>query len=194
MVILLPPLSGRLVARARARVALVIGGVGMAAGALLLTGLRATTPLALLLAAYGVFGVGLGIVNVPITTAAVAGHAAGAVRRRGVDRLHLTPGRTDAGRRGDRGDREHRDRRRGVARVRGGDPSGWWIIVGCGATIVILGLLTTTAFAKASAERATAGFDDEPGDVRARRRRDPAAPAPSRTPAERPKPTGRPPP
>ena len=43
MVIVLPPLSGWLVARDHARVSLAIGGAGMAAGALLLTGLRGAT-------------------------------------------------------------------------------------------------------------------------------------------------------
>src|SRR5215470_6690075 len=61
------PLSGRLVGAGRARVALVIAGVAMAAGALLMTALAQDTPLAYLLIAYAVLGVGMGAVNAPIT-------------------------------------------------------------------------------------------------------------------------------
>ena len=67
------PLSGRLVGAGRARLALVIAGAAMATGALLLTALARDTPLAYLLAAYGIFGVGLGMVNAPVTNTAVSG-------------------------------------------------------------------------------------------------------------------------
>ena len=67
------PLSGRLVAAGRARLAVVAAGVAMACGALVLTGLARDTPLPLLVAAYAVFGVGLGSINAPITNAAVSG-------------------------------------------------------------------------------------------------------------------------
>lgn len=67
------PWSGRLVAAGRARLALVIAGAAMATGALLLTTLARDTSLVYLLVAYGVFGVGLGMVNAPITNTAVSG-------------------------------------------------------------------------------------------------------------------------
>jgi len=67
------PLSGRLVGAGHARLALVLAGAGMATGALLLTALTQNTPLVYLLAAYGIFGVGLGMVNAPITNTAVSG-------------------------------------------------------------------------------------------------------------------------
>jgi EmrB/QacA subfamily drug resistance transporter len=67
------PLSGRLVGAGRARLALVMAGGAMATAALLLTRLAQDTPLAYLLAAYGIFGVGLGMVNAPITNTAVSG-------------------------------------------------------------------------------------------------------------------------
>ena len=67
------PLSGRLVGVGRARLALVVAGGAMATGALLLTALAESTPLAYLLAAYGIFGIGLGMVNPPITNTAVSG-------------------------------------------------------------------------------------------------------------------------
>lgn len=67
------PLSGRLVGAGRARLALVIAGGAMATGTLLLTSLAQDTPLGYLLAAYGIFGVGMGMVNAPITNSAVSG-------------------------------------------------------------------------------------------------------------------------
>src|SRR5450432_2547539 len=67
------PLSGRLVGAGHARLALVIAGAAMATGALLLTALTQDTPLPYLLGAYGIFGVGLGMVNAPITNTAVSG-------------------------------------------------------------------------------------------------------------------------
>jgi len=67
------PLSGRLVGAGRARLALVVAGAAMATGALLLTGLAQDTPLLYLMSAYGIFGIGLGMVNAPITNTAVSG-------------------------------------------------------------------------------------------------------------------------
>src|SRR3954447_9139491 len=67
------PLSGRIVGRHGARVPLVIGGLGLTAGSLMLTQLTPTTPTADLLVAYSIFGLGFGMVNPPITNAAVSG-------------------------------------------------------------------------------------------------------------------------
>jgi EmrB/QacA subfamily drug resistance transporter len=67
------PLSGRLVGAGRSRFAVVTAGLSMTAGSLLLTTLRPDTPLVQLVIAYAVFGTGLGLVNAPITNAAVSG-------------------------------------------------------------------------------------------------------------------------
>jgi predicted MFS family arabinose efflux permease len=72
-VVVCSPLSGRLVGRGMTRFALVVAGVALSAGALLLTDLRVQTSLAHLILAYGVFGVGMGMVNAPITNTAVSG-------------------------------------------------------------------------------------------------------------------------
>ena len=55
------------------RLPLVIGGLGIAAAGFLLLGLDASTPLALVIAAYVVFGLGFGMINAPITNTAVSG-------------------------------------------------------------------------------------------------------------------------
>jgi EmrB/QacA subfamily drug resistance transporter len=67
------PLSGRLVASVGTRIPLVISGVALATGAGLLTTITADTPITFLLCTFGVFGVGLGLVNAPITNTAVSG-------------------------------------------------------------------------------------------------------------------------
>jgi EmrB/QacA subfamily drug resistance transporter len=65
--------SGWLVAAGHARWALVAAGLTLAGGAFLLVGLDGDTPLVRLLASFGLTGVGFGLVNAPITTAAVSG-------------------------------------------------------------------------------------------------------------------------
>jgi EmrB/QacA subfamily drug resistance transporter len=73
MTALLPPVSGRIVASRGARLPLVIGGIGIAASGCLLLTIEVDTPVALLVAAYVVFGVGFGMINAPITNTAVSG-------------------------------------------------------------------------------------------------------------------------
>ncbi len=73
MTALLPPISGRLVARSGTRLPLVIGGLGIAASGCLLLTLDTDTPLLLVVAAYVVFGIGFGMINAPITNTAVSG-------------------------------------------------------------------------------------------------------------------------
>jgi len=67
------PLSGRLVGAGRARLAIVVAGIGMATGGALLSRVEVTTPLGWLVVAYAVFGGGLGMINAPITNTAVTG-------------------------------------------------------------------------------------------------------------------------
>lgn len=67
------PLSGRLVGAGRARLAIAIAGSSIACGALLLSGLSKDTPLAVLVVAYALFGVGIGSIGAPVNTTAVSG-------------------------------------------------------------------------------------------------------------------------
>ncbi len=73
MTVLCAPLPGRIVGRRGPRLPLTIAGACLPGGCLMLTGLAADAPLAWLLAAYVVFGVGFGVVKAPITNAAVSG-------------------------------------------------------------------------------------------------------------------------
>lgn len=73
MVAVCSPISGRLVAAYGAAPPLMIAGGVMAAGGFLLTFIRTDTPLWYLCLAFGVYGIGFGIVNTPLTNAAVSG-------------------------------------------------------------------------------------------------------------------------
>jgi EmrB/QacA subfamily drug resistance transporter len=153
MTLFFAPLSGRIVGRRGPRLALLTGGLGIMLGGLLLTGIETTTPLASLLPAYFVFGIGFGMVNPPITNTAVLGMpeaqagvaAAVASTSRQVGQ---TLGVAVAG----------AIAAAGAFAVGPGFVQSshvvWWLVVGCGAAIVLLGLLSTTARANASARRA----------------------------------------
>ncbi len=67
------PISGRLVGSRGARPSLLIAGGALTSSTLILCTLSLTTPLLQLLAAYALFGLGLGMVNPAITNSAVAG-------------------------------------------------------------------------------------------------------------------------
>jgi EmrB/QacA subfamily drug resistance transporter len=69
----LSALSGRIVGRRGPRLPLAVAGVGLTVAALLLATLRADTPVWFLIVSYVVFGIGFGMVNPPITNAAVSG-------------------------------------------------------------------------------------------------------------------------
>lgn len=132
------PLSGRLVGRYGTRPSLLAAGVAMTAAAIALTRLAPATPDWQLVLTFAVFGIGFGMVNAPITTAAVGGMpldragAASAVastsRQVGVSiGVALCGVLTGAGL--------------------------WWVIAGFTAMIAILGLAANTAWARRSQQR-----------------------------------------
>ncbi|QYC42548.1 Multidrug resistance protein stp [Nonomuraea coxensis DSM 45129] len=147
------PVSGRLVGTAGPRVPLVVAGVGLTASMLMLTGLTAHTPLWQLLTAYVLFGLGFGMLNAPITNTAVSGMP---VAQAGVAAAVASTSRQIG-------------QSLGVAvigalvtsAVRGPLPAGfpqashigWWVGAGCGAAILLLGVLTTGRRAERSAAR-----------------------------------------
>ncbi|HYQ04778.1 MAG TPA: MFS transporter [Polyangiaceae bacterium] len=147
------PLSGRLVAAGRARLALVVAGGAMATGALLLTALSQDTSLAYLLAAYGIFGVGLGAVNAPITNTAVSGmprsHAGLASAVATTSRqVGASLGVALAGALAGSGiEAAHRPDFAAATHV------FFWVSAGLGLSIVLLGIASTGARARASASR-----------------------------------------
>ncbi|MFF3762830.1 MFS transporter [Streptomyces sp. NPDC001922] len=154
------PLSGRLVAVRGPRLPLLLAGVSMAASGLLFAVFDAQRSDGLLLTGYVLFGVGFGLVNAPITNTAVSGMprsqagvaAAVASTSRQVGQslgvavigAVLATGvraTADAG-----------------AFVAASDPA-WWIIAGCGAAVLAVGLATTGGWAARSAQRTAALFE-----------------------------------
>jgi MFS family permease len=67
------PVSGWLIGRSGTRLPLVLAGTAIGAGTLALTRLDVDTPLAWIVGSYIVFGIGFGLVNAPITNTAVSG-------------------------------------------------------------------------------------------------------------------------
>ena len=155
MTMLLPPLSGRILGRHGGRIPLAVGGAALAASGLMLVNLSATTSTTWLFGAYVLFGVGFGVVNPPITHTAVsgmpraqAGVAAGIASTS--RQVGATVGVAVVGSLAASSLHHARD-----ASFASATHPGWWVLVGCGATILAVGLLATSARAKESA-RATA--------------------------------------
>jgi EmrB/QacA subfamily drug resistance transporter len=158
---LLPPVSARLVNSRGPRIPLVIGGAGiLLSSVLLLLVLRADTPIGALALAYVLFGVGFGMLNAPITNSAVAGmprSQAGVAAA-----VASTSRQTGAA--------------LGVAVLGSLVTSGivgtfaagfaaaarpaWIIMIGCGAAIIVLGIVSTGRRALETAARAAELFDD----------------------------------
>jgi sugar phosphate permease len=67
------PVSGRVVGDRGARLPMTVAGIGIALSAILLMSLGKDTSLAYLGVAYLFFGIGFGMLNAPITNAAVSG-------------------------------------------------------------------------------------------------------------------------
>jgi MFS family permease len=139
------PLSGRLVGAGRSRFAVVTAGLSMTAGSLILTALRPDTPLVQLVVAYAVFGTGLGLVNAPITNAAVSGMPRA---QAGVASAFASTSRQVGASLGVAiaGSARAADFAEATHPV-------WWLVAGYGVAIASLGLMTTSAWAKASAAR-----------------------------------------
>jgi EmrB/QacA subfamily drug resistance transporter len=154
MVMILSPLSGWLVGKAGARLPLTVAGAFITISAVALTRLTGHTSFTWLFAAYLAFGIGFGVVNAPITNAAVSGMP---LAQAGVAAAVASTSRQIG-------------QALGVA-VLGAIVSGathaefptathlaFWIMAGSGVTIAVLGLVSTTGRARESAEAAAALF------------------------------------
>ncbi|MFC5720133.1 MFS transporter [Streptomyces gamaensis] len=149
MCLVFAPVSGRLVGRYGPRPPLVLAGVATTASGLLFAALDAYSSTPLLMTAYVLFGIGFGLVNVPITNTAVSGMPRS---RAGVAAAVASTSRQVGS-------------SLGVAVIgatvaAGLRLTGWWIVVGCGAVILALGTITTGRWAAATARRAAARLAD----------------------------------
>jgi EmrB/QacA subfamily drug resistance transporter len=145
------PIAGRIVGTRGARLPLVVAGSALALGAVASQTLGPATPLPVVLAIYGFFGIFLGMVNPPITNTAVsgmpismaglAGSVASSARQTGT-----TLGVAIAG---------------AIIGSTAADPQAfthaerilWWPVLGLGVGILVLALMSTTRWARASADR-----------------------------------------
>ncbi len=161
MTLLLPPVAGRVVGHYGARLPLLLGGLSLLVGSLMLVRLDVATPFTWLFCAYVVFGVGFGVVNPPITSAAVSGMPrAQAGVASGIAstsrQVGATLGVAIVG--ALVGSKIGVNSRVGfVLATRG----GWWFLAGCGRAVLLLGLLGTSKWARATADRTARELNPE---------------------------------
>jgi EmrB/QacA subfamily drug resistance transporter len=142
LVVVLSPVTGRLVATRGPRGPLVVAGAALALGGGASLWIGPATPLPAVLVVYLLFGVFLGTINPPITNTAVAGMPRSMA---GVATALASSGRQTG-------------TTLGVA-IAGTVHSVWWLVFGLGSGIVALALLSTGRWALGTAERAAALFD-----------------------------------
>ncbi|MFJ5259621.1 MFS transporter [Streptomyces sp. NPDC088387] len=159
------PLSGRLVGTRGPRLPLLVAGLAITASALLFAAFDAETSDGTLFLGYVLFGIGFGFVNAPITNTAVSGmprtQAGVAAAVASTSRqLGQTLGVAVVGALLAAGIGESSYSRTFVAAAR----PGWWVLVACGLSVLVLGLLTSGAWARRTAERTAERL--ESGEVR----------------------------
>jgi EmrB/QacA subfamily drug resistance transporter len=170
MTVLLAPVSGRIVATRGPRPPLVAAGIATTAGGLMLTRLTGDSSFGYLILSYVIFGIGAGLVNPPITNTAVSGMP---VSQAGVAAGIASTSRQVGSALGVAvAGSAVLSALHGPLRLGFVDAShvGWWIITGCGAAILVVGLITTGRWARGTAERTAAGLipaeDHRPGVMR----------------------------
>jgi MFS family permease len=152
MTVVFAPLSGRLVGSRGPRLPLLLAGAVITLSILPFTQLTGRTSVTWLVAGYIGFGFGFGMLNAPITNTAVAGMprsqagvaAAIASTSRQVGQslgVAVVGSAVTAG-----------VRPPVSAHFAQASHVGWWIVVGCGVVVFILGALTTGRWARRTAE------------------------------------------
>ncbi len=144
------PLSGRLVANYGTRPSLIASGAGFMLSTLLLTSLTITTPLFVLLAAYALFGIGLGMVNPAITNNAVAGMP---LAQAGVAAAIASTSRQVGAALGVAVAGTVVSAGRASANFTEATHPIWWIMTVCGFIVMLLGWIANTAWSRSSVER-----------------------------------------
>jgi EmrB/QacA subfamily drug resistance transporter len=155
------PISGRMVGGRGPRLPLTLSGACLMVSCGLLATITPTTSFELLFTAYFVFGLGFGLVNAPITNAAVSGMpraqagvasaVASTSRQIGLTLGVAVVGALVTSRLG-------QSASRGLATA---SHTGWWLLVGCGAVVFGLGWLATSARAIESARRTATQLNPE---------------------------------
>ncbi|WP_149564257.1 MFS transporter [Streptomyces cacaoi] len=177
MTLVCAPLSGRLVGTRGPRLPLLAAGACLtAAGVLLAVTASVDLPLWVLFAGFVVFGTGFGLVNAPITNTAVSGMpraqagvaAAVASTSRQVGSSlgvavigAVTAAATGAATGAAAGGGLH-----GASFV-AAERTAWSILAGCGAAVLLLGVVTSGRWAQRTAQRVARELDGEDGPVAA---------------------------
>ena len=144
------PLSGRILARGGPRIPFVIAGAALTLSTAALSQLNAYSGPLFLLITYGLFGVGAGMVNVPISNGVMsgvpksqAGMASGmnsSSRQLGQSLGVAIVGSVLAV-------SLHGSMHAGFLNAA---HAGWWIMAGCGYAVLVLGVVSTTGWAKST--------------------------------------------
>ncbi|MBF6053223.1 MFS transporter [Streptomyces eurocidicus] len=150
MCLVFAPVSGRLVGSRGPRLPLLLAGAAMTASGVMFAGFDAFSSDLTTITAYVLFGIGFGLVNAPITNTAVSGMPRS---RAGVAAAVASTSRQVGSALG--------VAVIGAAVAAGLQLTGWWIITGCGAAVLLLGTLTTGRWAAGTAERTAARLDLE---------------------------------
>ncbi|GGG94879.1 DHA2 family efflux MFS transporter permease subunit [Silvibacterium dinghuense] len=160
MMIICAPWSGRLVAAHGPKRSLIGAGLGFLLAALTLTGLGQATHVGWLLLAYTLFGIGLGLINPAITNSAVAGMPlsqagvaaaiASTSRQVGAALGVAVSGSVVA-----------------ASRVHGTDFTTathaiWWTMTAAGAAVLVLAFVSTSPWARGTAESVKHLLEDHP--------------------------------
>jgi EmrB/QacA subfamily drug resistance transporter len=152
--------SSRILARSGGRIPTLAAGAGIAAGGALLTGITTSWSTSQIIIAFSVFGLGSGMVNAPITQAAVsgmpfaqAGVASGIAstsRQIGTSLGVAITGSILAA-------NLHGPLRTGFVPASHAD---WLLLTGCGAAIMVLALVTNSRWALQTAARTAASYEE----------------------------------
>jgi EmrB/QacA subfamily drug resistance transporter len=153
-------LSSRILARRGARLPMLVAGVGLAAGSVLSSGLTVSAGTGPIIIAFAIFGIGAGMVNAPITYAAVsgmplsqAGVASGIAstsRQVGASLGVAVTGSILAA------------SLHGPFRTQfvPASHAAWLLLAACGCAVLVLGLVTTSQWALRTAARTAAAYEE----------------------------------
>ena len=159
MTVVFAPLSGWLVGNRGPRLPLVVAGIMLSLSGLVLSQLSGSTSTPILLGGYLIFGIGFGMLNSPITNAAVSGMPRS---QAGVAAAIASTSRQVGA-------------SLGVAIVGtvltaqlvgpletgfvAAAQLGWYIVAGCGGLVLVLGLITTGRWARSTAVKVAAELE-----------------------------------
>src|SRR5499427_6841770 len=141
------PISGRILARGGPRVPFIVAGAALTLSTAALSQLSSTSGPVYLIITYGLFGIGAGMVNVPISNGVMSGVPK--------SQAGVASGMNSSSR--------QLGQSLGVAIVGSmhagfldAAHAGWWIMAGCGYAVLLLGVVSTTTWARGTAARAGA--------------------------------------